>query len=76
MLVLCRKPQESVVVGDAGGHERLLTVTVLGIRGNNVRLGFNVAPEIPVHRQEVWDRIQAEVSESHLTPIPPASTSH
>ena len=36
------------------------TVTVLEIRGRKVKLGFDVAAEIPVHRQEVWERIQAE----------------
>jgi carbon storage regulator len=74
MLVLSRKNQEAVVVGNAGGLERLLTVTVLEIRGGKVKLGFDVAPEMPVHRQEVWDRIQAEGEhEGPMTlPIVPA----
>jgi carbon storage regulator CsrA len=59
MLVLTRKMLESVVVGGAGGFEHLLKVTVLEIRGGNVRLGFEVNAEVPVYRWEVWQRIQA-----------------
>ena len=55
MLVLSRKNQESVVVGGADGFHRLLKVTVLEIRGTNVRLGFEVDTDVPVHRSEVWD---------------------
>ena len=50
MLVLSRKTQESVVVGGAGGFERLLKVKVLGINRDKVRLGFEVDADIPVHR--------------------------
>ncbi|RQV99032.1 carbon storage regulator [bacterium] len=57
MLVLSRKSRESVVVGAADGFHRMLKVTVLDIRGLNVKLGFEVDPEIPVHRLEVWERI-------------------
>ena len=60
MLVLSRKTQESVVVGGAGSFDRMLKVKVLGIRGDKVQLGFEVDPEIPVHRFEVWERICAE----------------
>ena len=60
MLVLSRKNQESVVVGGAGGFERLLKVKVLEISGEKVKLGFDVDPDIPVHRLEVWERIHAE----------------
>jgi carbon storage regulator CsrA len=60
MLVLSRKNQESVVIGGADGLHQLLKVTVLGIRGAIVKLGFEVDPDIPVHRLEVWERIQAE----------------
>ena len=57
MLVLSRKNRESVVVGGADGFHRLLKVTVLDIRGANVKLGFEVDPDVPVHRGEVWERI-------------------
>jgi carbon storage regulator CsrA len=59
MLVLSRKSQESVMVGGSGGFERLLKVTVLEIIGARVRLGFEVAKDVPVHRWEVWERIHA-----------------
>jgi carbon storage regulator CsrA len=57
MLVLSRKSRESVVIGGSDGFHRLLKVTVLGVHGANVRLGFEVDPDIPVHRSEVWERI-------------------
>ena len=57
MLVLSRKSQESVVVGGADGFHRLLKVTVLDIRGTQVKLGFEVDSDVPVHRLEVWERI-------------------
>ena len=57
MLVLSRKNQESVVIGGSDGFHRLLKVTVLGIRGANVKLGFEVDPSVPVHRGEIWERI-------------------
>ena len=57
MLVLSRKSHESVVVGGASGFERVLKITVLGINAERVKLGFDVDPSIPVHRSEVWERI-------------------
>lgn len=60
MLVLSRKSWESVVVGDpARTIEQALKVTVLEITKDRVRLGFEVADHIPVHRWEVWERLQA-----------------
>ena len=59
MLVLSRKSRESVVVGGADGFHRLLRVKVLEIRGANVKLGFEVDADVPVHRAEVWERINA-----------------
>ena len=66
MLVLSRKNQESVVIGGADGFHRLMKVTVLGIRGPNVKLGFEVDTDVPVHRSEVWERINAEGQLSHV----------
>jgi carbon storage regulator len=63
MLVLSRKNRESVVIGGSDGFHRLLKVTVLGIRGTNVKLGFEVDDDIPVHRSEVWERIRDEASQ-------------
>ena len=59
MLVLTRKCQEVVVVSRADGFNVLLKVTVLGIENGKVRLGFEAADEVPVHRLEVWERIRA-----------------
>ena len=59
MLVLSRKSRESVVIGGADRSDRLLKVTVLAIKGANVKLGFEVDADIPVHRAEVWERMQA-----------------
>jgi carbon storage regulator CsrA len=59
MLVLSRKNQEAVVIGGSDGFHRLFKVKVLEIRGTNVKLGFEVDADVPVHRAEVWERIQA-----------------
>lgn len=58
MLVLSRKSRESVVVGGAGPFPQMLKVTVLEISGGKVRLGFEGDADVPVHRWEVWQRIQ------------------
>ena len=59
MLVLSRKIGEAVVVGGAHGFEPLLKVIVIEASGTKVRLGFEVDAAVPVHRSEVWERIQA-----------------
>jgi carbon storage regulator len=59
MLVLSRKSNESVVVGGPGPFEQLLKVTVLEIKNDRVRLGFEADAGVPVHRWEVWERIRA-----------------
>jgi carbon storage regulator len=58
MLVLSRKSQESVVVGGSVPCEPLLKVTVLEIKNDRVRLGFEADASVPVHRWEVWERIR------------------
>jgi carbon storage regulator len=58
MLVLSRKSRETVVVGGSANFEHILRVTVLEIKGGKVRLGFDVAAHVPVHRLEVWERIR------------------
>ena len=60
MLVLSRKHNESVVVGGINRPESVLKVTVLEINSSTVILGFEADKGIPVHRSEVWERIQAE----------------
>jgi carbon storage regulator CsrA len=70
MLVLSRKSQQAVVVGGAGGFEHMLKVTVLEITGKSVRLGFEVDTAVPVHRWEVWERIQAGGDRVSSPPVP------
>jgi carbon storage regulator CsrA len=65
MLVLTRKSRESVVVGGSDGFHRLLKVTVLAIQGTNVKLGFEVDEDVPVHPSEVRERISVGVAASH-----------
>jgi carbon storage regulator CsrA len=60
MLVLSRKSQQSVVVGGTDRFGCVLTVTVLEISGQTVRLGFEVDTSVPVHRLEVWKRIHGD----------------
>ena len=60
MLVLSRKFRESVVVGGGSDFARLLKVTVLEITGGKVKLGFEVASDVPVHRMEIWERLFAK----------------
>jgi carbon storage regulator len=57
MLVLTRKSHEAVVVGDRHHLDQLLKVTVLGVKGDKVRLGFEVDKNVPINRWEVWQRI-------------------
>ena len=60
MLILSRKSNESVVVSQQHGSQPMLTVTVLEINGNKVRLGFEADARVPIHRSEVWERIRNE----------------
>jgi carbon storage regulator CsrA len=57
MLVLSRKPRESIVIGGTGESHREFTVTVLEIRGGKVKLGFDADPSVSVQRSEVWARV-------------------
>jgi len=72
MLVLSRKPEESVVIGRAQTLEQVLRITVLGIRGDKVRLGFEASTDFLVHRWEVWERIRANGGKAGLPGEPVA----
>ena len=57
MLILTRRVGETVVIGDD------VTVTVLGIKGNQVRIGVKAPKDVPVHREEIFERIRVERGE-------------
>ena len=54
MLILTRRVNESLMVGDQ------VTVTVLAVKGNRVRIGIEAPQDVAVHREEICDRVQAE----------------
>ncbi len=56
MLILTRRVGETVMIGDD------VTVTVLGVKGNQVRIGVNAPREVAVHREEIFERIKREES--------------
>jgi carbon storage regulator len=64
MLVLSRKKNESIVINND------ITVTVVEIRGDKVRLGIVAPKEVPVHRQEVYDAIHASKDTAPPAPAP------
>ncbi len=54
MLILTRRVGESLIIGDD------VVVNVLGVKGNQVRIGVDAPKDVTVHREEIYDRIQAE----------------
>ena len=54
MLVLTRRVNETLMVGDD------VTVTILGVKGNQIRIGINAPREVAVHREEIYERIKAD----------------
>jgi carbon storage regulator CsrA len=58
MLILTRRVGEAVVIGEE------VTVTVLGVKGNQVRIGVNAPKSVSVHRDEIFERIKTEREDS------------
>jgi carbon storage regulator len=68
MLVLTRKKDQSIVIGDD------IKITIVDIRGDKVRLGIDAPRSVPVHRKEVWIAIKNEVGENAISGGNPISS--
>jgi carbon storage regulator len=60
MLILTRRVGEKLVIGEN------VTVTVLGVKGNQIRIGIDAPHEVQVHREEIWKRILKEREEAKV----------
>jgi len=69
MLILTRRVGETLMIGDE------VTVTVLGVKGNQVRIGINAPKTVAVHREEIYQRIKGE-NDAGDTPDEPAEHDH
>jgi carbon storage regulator len=61
MLILTRKAGETVVIGDN------VTVAIIGVKGNQIRIGINAPKDVTVHREEIYERIRHEQLSEGLT---------
>jgi len=67
MLILTRRVGETINIGDE------VTVTVLGVKGNQVRIGVNAPKEVAVHREEIYRRIKESWTDNNAAPAAAAS---
>lgn len=65
MLILTRRIGETLMIGDE------ITVTILGVKGNQVRVGVHAPKDVAVHREEIYDRIQKESTDTARNNQPP-----
>ena len=56
MLILTRRVGETLIIGE----DAKISTTILGVRGNQVRIGISAPKNVPIHREEIYDRIQSE----------------
>jgi carbon storage regulator len=71
MLILTRRVGETLMIGDQ------VSVTVLGVKGNQVRIGVNAPRNVSVHREEIYDRIQREHGgDAVVHDLPQSNTGH
>ncbi len=71
MLILTRRVGETLMIGDQ------VSVTVLGVKGNQVRIGVNAPRNVSVHREEIYDRIQREHDGGAVVhELPQSNTGH
>ena len=68
MLILTRRVGESLIIGDN------ITITVLGVKGNQTRLGVNAPRDVSVHREEILNKIQSDQANGNVTPGAGADT--
>ena len=61
MLILTRRVGETLIIGDN------VTVTVLGVKGDQVRIGVNAPKDVTVHREEIYERIKKEKEQNHTS---------
>jgi carbon storage regulator len=64
MLILTRRVGETVMIGDD------VTITVLGVKGNQVRVGINAPKHVAVHREEIYERIKREQNSEEVAEKP------